>query len=86
MFVTHHCMFHKYKEGSESLNFYLEVQVVPALPSALPLQETQEGHPCLADRLVHLAAQLQKECRSLYFLHHLKCQHSLGSCALEHLL
>ena len=35
---------------------------------------------------VHLAAQLHKEGRSLYFLHHLKCQHSLGSCALEHLL
>ena len=43
-------MFHKYKEGSESLNFYLELQVVPALLSALPLQETQEGHPCMPGR------------------------------------
>ena len=36
-------------------DFYLEVQVVPVLPSVLPLQETQEDHHDLVIHLVHLA-------------------------------
>ena len=65
---------------------YLEVQVVPVLPSVLPLQKTQGDHHDLVCHLVHLTAQLHKECRSLYFLHHLKCQHSSGFYELEQLL
>ena len=72
---------------SENLDSsYLEVQVVPALPSVLSLQETQGDHHDLVIHLVHLAAQLHKEYRSLYFQHHLKCQQPLGFCALEQLL
>ena len=56
------------------------------LPFVLPLQETQGDHHDLVTHLVHLAAQLHKEYMSLYFQHHLKCQHSSGSCELEQLL
>ena len=78
-------LFEVYMSG-KILTSYLEVQVFPVLPFVLPLQETQGDHPCLVYHLVHLAAQLHMECRSLYLQHHLKSQHSSGFCALEQLL